>query len=183
MIEMIQPVLLPDQWVANYADLLYGYIYLRVNNKALAEDLVQDTFLSAWKSRSTYNSSSSEKNWLFAICKNKLIDYFRKSKSAVINHQHSRYFDDKDHWTSEAAPAAWDVSHLPDSDEFYKVLGRCRARLTKSQSAVFSMKYIDDMDAKQICSLMNISVQNYWVLIHRAKLQLRECLQVNWIEQ
>ena len=85
MIETMQRVLSPELWVNNYADVLYRYAYIRLADSALAEDLVQETFLSAWKSRSTYNGLASEKNWLFTICKNKLMDHFRKLKSDGID--------------------------------------------------------------------------------------------------
>ena len=75
---MPQPILNPDQWINQYADALYSYTLPRVNDSAQAEDIVQETFLSAWKARDSYKGEASEKSWLFAICKNKIIDYYRK---------------------------------------------------------------------------------------------------------
>ena len=244
--------LVPDQWVTNYADLLYRYVYFRLADTLMSEDLVQETFLSAWKSRDTYNQSSSEKNWLFTICKNKLVDHYRRLKSpsfipAVVNagnedysgmngyptnsdqsaiskypgetskldqsvdnnhdhsivvddnHDHSivknslprsityvakrYYFDEEDHWTTRAGPVSWQISELPiHKQDFFNVLSRCRSKLNKQQQTAFSLRYLDEIEAKEICRLMGITVQNYWILIHRAKLQLRECLQRNWID-
>jgi RNA polymerase sigma-70 factor (ECF subfamily) len=68
-------------WVENYGDALYAYVMARVANSAQAEDIVQDTFLSAWKARDTYNGTASEKTWLYTICKNKIIDYYRKAST------------------------------------------------------------------------------------------------------
>jgi RNA polymerase sigma-70 factor (TIGR02943 family) len=187
MSESIRPALDPDQWITNYADLLFRYVYLRLGDGSTSEDIVQETFLSAWRSRETYNQSSSEKNWLFTICKNKLIDHYRKLRPGMLKQAGDNavgyYFDMNDHWTDEAEPTAWNVSGLPhNSEDFFKVLNHCRSKLNKAQHAVFTMRYMDDLETKEICRLMGITIQNYWILIHRAKLQLRECLQRNWID-
>jgi len=68
----------PSEWISNYADALYAYAKPRVNDAQLAEDLVQETFLSAWKARDGFKGEASEKSWLFTILKNKIIDHYRK---------------------------------------------------------------------------------------------------------
>src|SRR5688500_8172853 len=107
MNDVIAHTLSPDKWLENYADALYGFLYLRVKDATVCEDIVQDTFLSAWKRRQTYNKTFSEKTWLFSICKNKLVDYYRSLKQ----HNHitldSHFFDEKEHWTIAAAPQYW----------------------------------------------------------------------------
>ena len=60
-------VFLPEKWVNNYADELYRYAIVRVKDTGFAEDIVQETFLSAWRAKETYNATASEKNWLYAI--------------------------------------------------------------------------------------------------------------------
>ena len=67
-------------WVVNYADYLYSMAYFKVNNQPEAEDLVQETFLSAYKNKDTFKGESAEKTWLTAILNNKIIDYYRKNK-------------------------------------------------------------------------------------------------------
>ena len=67
------------------------------------------------------------------------------------------------------------------SAEFMHVLNECKNRLNEVQNAVFTMKYIDGEDSEMICKELNISSSNYWVLVHRAKLKLRECLEKNWM--
>ncbi|MEO7530318.1 MAG: sigma factor, partial [Sediminibacterium sp.] len=68
---MAESLLNPNQWINQYGDALYSYTLPRVNDSALAEDIVQETFLSAWKARDTFKGEASEKSWLFTICKNK----------------------------------------------------------------------------------------------------------------
>jgi RNA polymerase sigma-70 factor (TIGR02943 family) len=177
-----------DQWVNLYADPLYSYILPRVNDAALAEDLVQETFLSAWKARNTYRGEASEKSWLFTICKNKIIDHYRKKAKSIMQPvpdaaDTDRFFDDTGHWTAEDKPSEWgtDYQHTIENKEFYSILESCKRKLQQLQQDVFAMKYLEDLEAAEICKVLGITTSNYWVLIHRAKLQLRNCLEKNWI--
>jgi RNA polymerase sigma-70 factor (TIGR02943 family) len=179
--------LIPEDWIDNYADQLYAYCQARINNKQMAEDLVQDTFLSAWKARETYKSDASEKNWLFAICKNKIIDYYRKNKG---NYTHmgkddsDSYFNSEDHWTGEKQPNDWGINGIAhmEKKEFYQAFAICKQKLKDVQQQVFILKYMEDVDSDQICKILGITASNYWILIHRAKLNLRSCLEKNWIK-
>jgi len=176
----------PDNWVNKYADALYAYCISRVNDVQAAEDIVQNTFLSAWKARESYNGTASEKNWLYAILKNKIIDHFRKQAISVVSvssKEEDLYFDNAEHWTEEAAPKDWGVNtELPvETKEFYTFLDMCKQKLKEIQQSVFVMKYMEDQDSEQICKVLDITPSNYWVLIHRAKLHLRKCLEKNWL--
>ena len=178
----------PDQWINNYADALYSYTLHRVNDAALAEDIVQETFLSAWKARDSYKGEASEKSWLYTICKNKIIDYYRKKAKDIVQPMSQRdssdnYFDETEHWTTENKPGDWGIDYQQsiDNKEFHKVLDGCKKKLQQIQQAVFEMKYLEDLDAAEICKALGITSSNYWVLIHRAKLKLRTCLEKNWI--
>lgn len=178
--------LLPNTWVEVYADSLYAYAMTRVNNVATAEDIVQETLLSAWRARSTYNGLASEKNWLYAICKNKIIDHFRKQRSRPVidsNAEEAMYFDDAEHWTAAAAPNEWGIDYtVPiETKEFYRILDACKNKLKDLQQQVFVLKYLEEIDADTICKVLDITASNYWVLIHRAKLHLRKCLEKNWL--
>jgi RNA polymerase sigma-70 factor (TIGR02943 family) len=176
----------PTKWVENYADALYAYTLARVNDVQQAEDIVQNTFLSAWKARETYKGQASEKNWLYAILKNKIVDHFRKQTSSRITlstGEEELYFDEGGHWTGETTPKEWGV-HLDqpvEAKEFYSILDKCKQKLKDIQQSVFVMKYMEDIESEEICKVLNITPSNYWVLIHRAKLNLRKCLEKNWI--
>jgi len=185
---MSQVLLNPDKWVDLYADALYSYTLPRVNDAALAEDLVQETFLSAWKAREGFKGDASEKSWLFTICKNKIIDHYRKKAKDIVQplaeKDHSdNYFDEVEHWTQEDKPADWgiDYNSALDNKDFYRVFEACKKKLQQIQQSVFVMKYMEDLDSAEICKALDITASNYWVLIHRAKLQLRGCLEKNWI--
>ncbi len=68
----------PKEWIKQYSNVLFRHALLRVNDREIAKDLVQDAFLSALKNVSNFRGEVSEKNWLFAILKNKIIDHYRK---------------------------------------------------------------------------------------------------------
>jgi RNA polymerase sigma-70 factor (ECF subfamily) len=177
-----------EKWVVNYSDALYSYTLARVQSTTQAEDIVQETFLSAWRARNTYNGLASEKNWLYTICKNKIIDYYRKASTnkevlAKEGNSDDIFFADDGHWNNESKPQNWsvDYSNTIENKEFYSILQKCKTKLKEVQQSVFTMKYLEDIDTVEICETLGITVQNYWVLIHRAKIQLRSCLEKNWI--
>lgn len=176
----------PEKWVDKYSDELYRYTIVRVPDSGFAEDIVQETFLNAWRARETYKGEASEKNWLYAICKNKIIDHFRKQKNSIVNlstEEEDIYFDEVEHWRKETTPLEWGTGNeLPvETKEFYSVLEKCKSKLKDIQQSVFVMKYMEDMETEIICKVLNITSSNYWVLIHRCKLHLRSCLEKNWL--
>jgi RNA polymerase sigma-70 factor (ECF subfamily) len=177
----------PDLWVSKYADQLYSYTVSRVTDTGFAEDIIQDTFLSAWKNRDSYKGEASEKNWLYAICKNKIIDHFRKTNREVARplafDTSDALFNEEDHWTVEAGPTDWGINYQQpiEKKEFYSILELCKSKLQQLQQSVFVLKFMEGHDSDAICKVLNISASNYWVLMHRAKLQLRSCLHKNWI--
>ncbi len=178
----------PNQWIRSYADLLYKYSVRRLNDSGLAEDIVQETFLSAWKSRSNFRGEASEKSWLFRICKNKIIDHYRRKDRGIIQLYHNykyndHFFDNAGNWIEEEEPSDWviDCQKVMDSKEFIIVFDKCLQELKQMQQAAFSLKYLDGLDAEEICMILEISLSYYWVLIHRAKLHLRNSLKKNWI--
>lgn len=167
--------------------MLYRYALPRVNNTEVAKDLVQDTFLAAWRNRENFKGEISEKNWLYTILKNKIIDHFRKASTRLTDSlpgvaDEEPYFDEAQHWIPASYPKDWNN----DSDapiiqkEFFDVLRSCKSKLKQLQNTVFTMKYLDGLDSEEICKALNLTASNYWVLIHRAKLQLRACLEKNW---
>jgi RNA polymerase sigma-70 factor (TIGR02943 family) len=178
--------LLPETWVNKYSDELFRYTLVRINDTGLAEDIVQETFLSAWRARADFKAETSEKNWLYAICKNKIIDHFRKQTNNIsdlsIAEEHI-YFDGAAHWRNQTTPKDWGLNYQQkiETKEFYSILDSCKKKLKDIQQTVFVMKYMEDMEAEKICRVLDITASNYWVLIHRCRLHLRSCLEKNWI--
>ena len=181
----------PNQWINNYGNLLFNYASSRVRTPEIAEDIVQDTFISALKSMKNFRGDSSEKTWLFAILKRKIIDYYRKSSTnKEINEsrydspfQQSGFFEG--HWNTERAPSEWNFTaegNLHQS-EFQEIMEYCLSLLPDKWKAIFVMKVMEEMESDEVCKEMECSSSNLWVIIHRARLKLRECIEVNWINE
>lgn len=190
----------PNSWVDEFSDEFFRFAVGRVKDHAVAEDLVQDTFLSALKSLPNFRGDCPEKSWLYNILRNKIIDHFRKKTNQELKHSSSdnesqnedtflnRFFHHSgkhsEHWMSDANPKKWAVSadSIMEDKEFMEFLMLCLSYLPETWSKVFSLKNIEDYSTKEICKELAITPSNLWTIIHRAKLQLRSCLEKNWLE-
>lgn len=185
----------PNTWVSNYGDYLFSIALMKTNNTEIAEDLVQDTFLSAIKAADNFKGESSEKTWLVRILQNKIIDYYRKKDilkgtidylSGTEKSFDEHFFAPDDHseayWRKDAMPGHWksDADAGINQEEFNKILEFCMKKLPAKLLPVFVSKYIEDEDADKICKDYELSSSNYWVILHRAKLLMRSCLEKNW---
>jgi RNA polymerase sigma-70 factor (TIGR02943 family) len=174
-----------EEWVEAYSDLLYRYALTYLNDEEAAKDGVQETFLAAWRNMEGYRGAASVKNWLFVILKRKLIDHIRKKSSRPTTEEEGfddHFFDEEDHWRQGQYPKQWsvDFSNAVETKEFYQVFHSCGKKLKAIQHSVFIMRYVDGLKSEEICKELGITPSNYWVLIHRAKVGLRACLERNW---
>ncbi|WP_291913622.1 sigma-70 family RNA polymerase sigma factor [Chitinophaga sp. CB10] len=179
----VNGTLSPREWVNRYADDFFRFAMARVSDRIIAQDLVQDTFLSALQSADQFRGHSSERNWLLAILKNKIIDHYRKEGKVVSLgrlEEEDAFFDEKGHWRKEAAPQPWPAPG--EQNEFYRILRACIRKLNGLGQAVINLKYLEEKKSEEICKELSISPSNYWVLMHRARLHLRSCLEKNWLK-
>jgi RNA polymerase sigma-70 factor (TIGR02943 family) len=181
-----------ELWVVKYSDSLYRYALSKTNDKALAEDLVQDVFLSAYQSLKSFRGESHVKTWLFSILKNKILDFYRKhfrqqtyNETKLNGYLDNNFFDKKGTWILQNNPRHWsDIDgHLLDDDDFREVLNACVHKLPEMWSIAIQFKYLKGKNANEICQELEISTSNYWQIIHRAKLHLRKCLELNWFKK
>jgi len=182
----------PEQWLELYGDYLFKYALMRLRDVAKAEDAVQETFLAALKGRKTFAGQSAEKSWLVGILKNKVCDYYRKASRETSFTDMEFYSDEerdrfipggifKDGWIHELGPQEWSSPGASlDSEVFWKTFHDCSTRLPKNVAAVFNLREVDGIESKEICALLNISENNLWVMLHRARMALRRCLETNW---
>jgi RNA polymerase sigma-70 factor (TIGR02943 family) len=181
----------PHQWVNAHADYLYAYAITRINDEEQAKDLVQETFLAALEKVNGFEGKSTERTWLTAILRNKIIDVYRKKSSGLVNMDVSKaeqeqadFFEPDDgHWSSEYAPKEFGIDNYDPiiNKEFNQVLLKCMQKLPALWMSVFTMKHMDDETTDVICAELKVTPSNFWVIIHRTKLNLRACLQKNWI--
>lgn len=171
----------PNLWVDQYADKLYGFALKKVFSEELAEDLVQETFLAGLQAMANFKGDSSELTWLISILKNKIIDSFRKKKIFIEEVGADNFFDENGHWKNKPLAIGIEDGNYLENKELSKVLKECINKLPELWLAVFSLKYIDDNSTNLICSELNITKSNYWIIMHRSKLSLRACLQKKWL--
>jgi RNA polymerase sigma-70 factor (ECF subfamily) len=177
------------RWVEDYGDALYSWAALRVSDEATAQDLVQETFVAAFLQIDSFREESSAKTWLSSILNNKIIDHFRQQARQADFEKlpdfdvPSMWFDNDGQWKEAHRPQAWDESEaLLDDPEFEKVLGLCLAKLPSVWRACLELKYLEAKDSSAICQELEISATNFWQMVHRAKLQVRHCLEKGWFK-
>jgi RNA polymerase sigma-70 factor (ECF subfamily) len=181
----------PDSWVDQHGDCLYRYALIRVRNPEVAEDLVQETLFAALRASANFRGTASERSWLYGILKNKTIDYFRKLAQEVeftdlefLEEEMSHKFIDQG-WDHKLGPTEWkpEPEAALDRKEFWETFRGCLDKLPPRVADVFVLRELEQMDTAQICEALRVSQNNLWVMLHRARMALRECLELNWFER
>ncbi len=182
-------------WVDAWSDKMYSWALYKTNSKETAEDLVQEAFMAAYQSFSKFEEKSSPKTWLFGILNHKIADHFRKVyRNPVVNESDRNpgagkdfldtFFDADERWIKEQRPQPWaEDTHLFDNPEFAKTLRACMNKLPSNWFAAINLKYLEEKKGDQICQELGIAPTNFWQILHRAKLQLRKCLEVHWFKK
>ncbi|HEY0907475.1 MAG TPA: sigma-70 family RNA polymerase sigma factor [Methylophilus sp.] len=176
----------PHDWLHEHGDYLYRFALARLRDPHQAEDVVQETLLAAIK-QSNFAEQSSPRTWLTGILKHKIIDCLRKqvreipasALMAEADANMDEFFDDSGHWAEK--PQAWDIPHdALQQKQFLQVLQDCMQRLPTKLAAIFSMRDVDEMDNAEICKALDITTTNAWVMLYRARMGLRKCLELHW---
>jgi RNA polymerase sigma-70 factor (ECF subfamily) len=180
----------PTNWVDVHGDVLYRFALIRVKDTHLAEDLVQDTFIAALEGLGSFKGGSSVRTWLVGILKHKVLDYFRKSAreapstdlSALEAASEEQTFNRWGQWRQ--GPGKWpeDPGNLLENKEFWRAFTRCLDGLPDALRRAFSLREIDGMKTDEICKILNITSTNLWVMLHRARGRLRDCLDNTWFK-
>jgi len=175
-----------SSWVNDYTTDLYARAASKVSDKELAADLVQETFLAAAEKIDTFRGESNPKTWLFSILNHKIIDHYRQKVKHPVQFEDNtlaQFFGEDHEWKESKKPGTWQVdneTNLLDDDNFNSVLKQCLDALPETWNICVKLKYLSEKKGDDICQELDISPSNYWQIIHRAKLQLRECIDKNW---
>lgn len=166
---------------------LLRYAQLQLRNPAWAEDAVSETMLAALEKPEAFAGRAAPKTWLIGILKHKLVDQVRRharecsmtsdeDDGAALEDQ---LFDETGHFRD--APIEWgDPQAIVAQDQFIKVLDACIEKLPNQLGRVFLMREWMELETDEICKELSVTPTNLWVMLHRARLRLRECLQLNW---
>ena len=178
-----------EAWVDEHGDALFRYALMRVRDRHVAEDLVQETFLAGLLASQSFRGESTERTWLICILRHKVVDYLRKvgrerpSQEAMGTDRTDQIFNDKGGWRTN--PGTWkvDPESLLDRAEFWAVFDKCLGALPPRLAEAFSLRVIDEMETEQVCKVLGITPSNTWVMLHRARARLRACLETNWFSR
>jgi RNA polymerase sigma-70 factor (ECF subfamily) len=196
---MLEPVMTADKvavaaerWVDDHGECLYRFALMRVRKPEVAEDLVQETLLAAVRGYDKFGGRSSERSWLCGILKNKIVDYFRKlgretsfTDMEFLEDEFSEKFVSVGFWKHELGPQEWkpEADEVMHRGEFWQTMRDCLSKLPQRVADVFMLREMEEVASKQICADLAISESNLWVMLHRARLALRECLEMNWFAE
>jgi RNA polymerase sigma-70 factor (ECF subfamily) len=178
----------PSTWVDEHGDALFRFALLRVKDPGVAEDLVQETFLSALKGIDRFKGSSQLRTWLVGILKHKIIDHFRKNRPEVLSSDLATLENETEEERLQRERAKVEglsewrdtPSNLFENKEFWDVFLGCLDGLPETHRRAFALREIDGVDGGEICKILGITSTNLWVILHRARGKLRSCLQANW---
>lgn len=167
---------------------LLRFARTQLRNEAWAEDAVSETVLAVLEKPHAFSAQSQLKTWLIGILKHKLVDQLRRhSREATVlttddvEDLDQLLFDRGGAWLSP--PADWgDPGVALRERQFFEVLEACCERLPATQARVFMMREWLELDSTEICGALAITSNNLFVLLHRARLRLRECLQAGWFD-
>jgi len=181
---------IPSEDLPRMRSYLLRYATLQLRDPALAEDVVQETLLAAFNSPSRFSGKSAYKTWLVGILKHKIVDVVRKrsrdqSLFAVEETPESEaaeeYFAADGHWRE--FPSNWGNPEQSLEDKrFWVVFERCLEAMPVRAARAFMMREFMELTSDEICKELAITSTNLWVLLHRARLSLRGCLEVKWFD-
>lgn len=167
---------------------LFRFAMLQLRNEAVAEDVVQDTLIAVLEKPERFAGQSSLRTYLTAILKHKIIDVLRASKRVhQIEANEDQSEDDvidalfKADGHTHEMPRQWgDPDATLEQKDFFRVMEICLEKLPAKTARIFMMREWLELETEEICKELNVSTSNAWVLLYRARIKLRECLDLNW---
>lgn len=178
--------LLSDEALEQLSNQLTAFAYAQLGSQSAAQDAVQESLLAAVQSLDKFKGQSAFRSWVFAILKHKIADVLRdKHKHNALHLEQDIgdvVFDEAGHWQASFAPSVLEPDRAAENEAFWQVLELCLQNLPALQGRVFLMKEYTGLDGDEICQTLSLTKQNYYVLMHRAKLQLQVCLSRHWFE-
>ena len=180
---------------ADFSKLIHthrGYLLrvavLQLRDNDLAEDVVQDTLMAALQGAAGFSGRSSLKTWLTGILKHKIVDAIRKKgRGPIVSSldeecrvdDFDALFDESGHWDN--APATWgDPEAELSRNQFFDIVDFCLEKLPPNTARVFMMREVMELEGDEICKELSITSTNLWVILYRARVTLRQCLEQNW---
>jgi len=171
---------------------LLRYASLQLRNREAAEDAVQETLLAALKAEASFEGRSNLRTWLTGILKHKIVDAIRKKQreptvasafgdleSEMDIEDFDAMFNERGGW--DPKPADWGNPEAALSQrQFLDVMDLCLEKLPPNTARVFMMREVMELETDEICKELTINANNLWVILYRARMALRQCLEQTW---
>ena len=177
----------PATWMDRHSDYLFRYALARLRRREVAEDVVQETFLAALRAKDQFAGASSERTWLVAILKRKIVDHFRRkyrerpaADLTAADGWTDDLFDERGRWREK--PARWtaDPGAAFEREEFWAAFRACLGKLPGRLADAFTLREVEGLESPEVCKALDVSASNLWVMLHRARQRLWKCLGVHW---
>jgi RNA polymerase sigma-70 factor (ECF subfamily) len=175
------------EWLVPHADYLFSLAVGQVRDGTAAEDLVQETFLAALKARNSFRRQSSDRTWLVGILRHKIYDHLRRvCRERLVHSDHSssppdqEAWDESVLWVHETAAECLEPSRRMELAEFRQALETALGKLPPRIAQVFQLYAVEERSNHEVCDRLGISENNLWVMLHRARKQLRAELAGWW---
>ena len=180
---------LDEQDIQRHRPYLLRYALLQLRDRELAQDVVQETLLAALEGRARFSGKSSPRTWLTGILKQKIIDAIRRKtreqpassgdEEAAESSAADAAFKGDGHW--QQMPANWgNPEHALENRRFWEIFELCSRLMPERTARVFMLREVMGLTTDEICQELAITPTNLWVMLHRARLSLRECLEIKW---
>ncbi len=180
-----QPYLDPEDWVDAYGDRMFRFAKRRLRDPSEAEEVVQEAFLSAIKSESSYAGRGSQQGWLMSILRRKIIDRLRlrgrrvEESWGATSDPTQLLFDEQGSWRVGSMPNV-EADATVEGKELQEIVLRCLESIPKHYADVFVLKIFDELEVDEISRELEISASNVWIRLHRARLGLAKCVGAKW---
>jgi RNA polymerase sigma-70 factor (ECF subfamily) len=185
---------LTEALLAEHRPVLFRYALLQLRDDELADDAVQEALLAAWQSASAFEGKAGLRTWLIGILKHKIADHWRRCGREIVisdigfsdadesDGDEADFFMSNGQWNG--GPSAWnDPEAALKQQEFWSIYETCQNNLPPKMAQVFMLRELVGLEADEVCRETGLSEANYWVIMHRARLRLRECLEIRWFNQ
>jgi len=184
----------PAQWLEDHGDYLFRFAMKHLRDSALAEDAVQDTLLAALQAMDKFSGEASQRTWLTGILKHKIVDIIRKQSRLVtqtndevetndrVTQPEKYLFDERGEWVIRQSNWGNPESAL-EQERFWDAFMICLDGLSPKLAQIFSLREFSGLETSELCEVLNITAANSWVILHRARLALKDCLETNWLKQ
>lgn len=181
----------PGHWLEEYGDALFCYAMGQLHDTHHAEDMVQETLKAALQSHASYSGRATVKTWLIGILKHKIVDFIRKQvREITVDDIHALsdaaaecdaddLFDARGHWVRP--PNDWgNPDKMLHNQQFLDAFETCLGHMKPALAHIFTLKEVSGLSNREICNKLDITATNCGVMLYRARMGLRRCLDVRW---